>query len=437
MYFNLKKYNTSGLTYKDDGQILPSKIKDGKIINSNITFIKPYKIQVRASKMINSKRIISKKTLTFTKETTLIQAIEKAQVEYKKMMINIENKPLRSNKLNSSTLFKIAFDKYLDSKVMEHDNDSNKQPYNRRKSQQFFDRWLQPIANREMKDITRDDILLLKSKMKRKNNTHLANRTKQEVHQYITPVFNYYNLICELDSKLDNPAKMQKADRIGNNTREFNLNIEQITALFRELQCEEEQPLKAIWMFLMHGRRKMEVLKLQWNHVNFDKGTYTIVTLNNKARVDMTYTLTPRLKAVLEEIGIKSKGYIFKPNNVTKKTKTPHFAGITLTRAWNALEAPIVLHQLRSCITHYLKNKHQVSNEITGFILGHTQTSTVTERYGTYGHKVISENLNLMLDEIFDDQFSNSKTTKKDKLVQLQLLFPNKTLEELKMFLND
>jgi len=45
MHFNLKKYNTSGLTYKDDGQILASKIKDNKII----TFTKPYKLQVHAS----------------------------------------------------------------------------------------------------------------------------------------------------------------------------------------------------------------------------------------------------------------------------------------------------------------------------------------------------------------------------------------------------
>ena len=43
--FDLKKVNTSGLTYKDDGQILSSKISDGYIINSNIIFTKPYKLQ--------------------------------------------------------------------------------------------------------------------------------------------------------------------------------------------------------------------------------------------------------------------------------------------------------------------------------------------------------------------------------------------------------
>ena len=43
MKFDLKKYNTSGLNYVDDGQILPTKIKDNKIVSSNIIFKKPYK----------------------------------------------------------------------------------------------------------------------------------------------------------------------------------------------------------------------------------------------------------------------------------------------------------------------------------------------------------------------------------------------------------
>ena len=45
MYFNLKKHNTAGITYKDDGQVPKGKISDGKIVNSNITFKKHFKLQ--------------------------------------------------------------------------------------------------------------------------------------------------------------------------------------------------------------------------------------------------------------------------------------------------------------------------------------------------------------------------------------------------------
>ena len=49
MYFNLKNYITSGITYIEDGQVTSSKIKEGKIVNTNITFKKPYKLEIRVS----------------------------------------------------------------------------------------------------------------------------------------------------------------------------------------------------------------------------------------------------------------------------------------------------------------------------------------------------------------------------------------------------
>ena len=72
MKFDLKRYNTSGLNYVDDGQILPTKIKDNKI-------------QVRASKMINGKRQQSKKTLTFAVTVTLLDAIKESSKVYDKL----------------------------------------------------------------------------------------------------------------------------------------------------------------------------------------------------------------------------------------------------------------------------------------------------------------------------------------------------------------
>lgn len=69
---------------------------------------------------------------------------------------------------------------------------------------------------------------------------------------------------------------------------------------------------------------------------------------------------------------------------------------------------------------------------MSGYILGHTQSTSLTERYGTYGYETLNNTLNLMLDDVFDD-------VKKidNKLAQLQALFPNKTKEQLELFLND
>jgi len=63
-------------------------------------------------------------------------------------------------------------------------------------------------------------------------------------------------------------------------------------------------------MFLMHGRRFNEVVTLKWEDIDFTNSTYTIKALNNKARVDMTYHLSNRLKEVLTTLGIKDDGYV-------------------------------------------------------------------------------------------------------------------------------
>ena len=57
-----------------------------------------------------------------------------------------------------------------------------------------------------------------------------------------------------------------------------------------------------------------------------------------------------------------------------------------------------------------------------------------TERYGTYGHTKLGDTLNLMLDEIFDDEYSK-KDDADERLKQLQVLFPDKSIEQLMIFL--
>lgn len=262
-----------------------------------------------------------------------------------------------------------------------------------------------------------------------------SDRTKLTVHQYINPVYNFIN--DNIDDSVKSPAKIKKVDRSFNNQREFNLSNNEIKILFKHLRDYPISPYREVFMWLMHGRRRNEVLSLRWDDIDLKKNTYTIKAMNNKARVNMTYRLTGRLRDTLEvQAGLndieKMSGWVFR--GVRDNTKPLH--ELRMRKHWLDLDLPIVMHQLRSCIVTYLKNIHNVSNEMSGYILGHIQSSTVTERYGTFGYEVLSDNLNLMLDEIFDDEYSK-KILIDDKLQQLQQLFPNKSLEQLKAFLDD
>ena len=430
LYFNLPKYNTSGITYKDDSQILASKLKDKKIVSTNsIPFKKPYKLQVRASKVFSGKRTIKKKTLIFPHTTTLLDALKEAMKVYDQLMLDGENASfIKKTTLKPTMTLKKVWDLYIDDKILEYDNSSTKNPYDKKTANQFFDKWINPIADIPIKDIHREDITKLKSRMKDDKGKPLADRTKLSIHQYINPVYKYFNLNSEYELK--SPAIITKIDKIAKNTRTFDMDIQDISELYLRLRDYPLSPYREVFMWLMHGRRRNEVLTLKWSDIDFVKNTYIIRAINNKAKVDMTYDLTPRLKDTLDIVGIKKQGFVFQG----AKDRSQHLSENTLRNHWENMNADIVMHQLRSCIATYLKNVHSVSNEMTGFVLGHTQSSSVTERYGTFGHKKLSDTLNLMLDEIFDDEYSK-KDDADERLKQLQALFPDKSIEQLKIFL--
>ena len=430
MHFNLKKHNTAGITYKDDGQIADSKLKDKKIVNSNITFKKPYKLQVRASKMISGKKSIKKRTITYPTSTTLLSAIAAASKVYQEMMIEIETTTIEiTSELNADMKFCDAFDAYVKYKEEEHKNDDSKNDYNTKPAYSFYNKYLRPIHKTPLNQIKPRDITALKSQM-----TGKSMRYKLAVHQWTNPVYVFVN--DNIDDVIKSPSKIKKADRNFENTRTLDLSNKEIKELFNKLKDHQVSPYREIYMWLMHGRRRNEVLSLQWSDINFKHNTYTIRATNNKARINMTYKLSDRLIDTLKvQAGLndmeKMKDFVFK--GIRDKEKA--FDINVLRTSWLNLETGIVMHQLRSCIVTYLKNEHNVSNELCGFILGHKQTKTVTETYGTYDYNTLNDALNLMLDEIFDD--NSKKDIIDDKLHQLQQLFPNKSIEQLKVFLDD
>jgi integrase len=256
-------------------------------------------------------------------------------------------------------------------------------------------------------------------------------RYKLAVHQWTNPVYVFVN--DNIDDVIKSPSKIKKADRNFQNARTFNLSSEEIKSLFIRLKNHEVSPYREIYMWLMHGRRRNEVLSLRWSDIDFKHNTYTIRKTNNKARVDMTYKLSKRLIDTLKvQAGLNDieamNGFIFRGIRDSEKA----FDINVLRTSWLRLETGIVMHQLRSCIVTYLKNEHNVTNELCGFILGHKQTKTVTEIYGTYNYDILNDTLNLMLDDIFDGVKPID-----NKLSQLQILFPNKTKAQLEAFLSD
>ncbi|WP_323594849.1 tyrosine-type recombinase/integrase [Aliarcobacter butzleri] len=414
--FDLKKVNTSGLTYKDDGQILSSKIKDGVIINSNIIFTKPYKIQVRASKMINGKRIQSKKIMVFNSNTTLLDAIKKASKVYENLMNELSVETYIKQEFTPDMSYNKVYQLYLEYKVAQYEARDDKKEFSRKKIEQFHNKWLKSILNKPIGMIDEEDIHKIVSSIKRAG---FSERTSRFVYQYVNPIFKYFNMkAAKFGINIPSPALQRDLPPL-NNERGLELTLEEIKDLFKELKDYPISPVREIFMFLMHGRRFGEVVTLEWADINFEENTYTVRALNNKARVDMIYHLSKRLKDVLENIGIKNSGYVFtKINN-----KNEPYSIASIRNHWN--NKPIVLHQIRNCIATYLKNKMGIGDDVTGAILGHKQNKTITSRYGKINYYSFGKVIDNMLDEIFGESMVVSENLN-EKIEIIKSLFPDK-----------
>lgn len=421
--FELRKHDTSGIFYKDDGQITDAKIKDGKIVNSNITFKKPYRLQVVASKIVGGERRIKKSTMKFRPDETLLNAIAKARLAYKKFMDLLENDiPVdTSEKIKQNMPFSEAWELFVEFKR------KTKPDWDHVAATRFYNKWLRKLYNKPINEITKIDIERIKSDMKHPSGEPMKERTKRWVYQWVNPVYTFVN-DSQNSFTIKSPARMKGLKRL-DNERKFSLGADEIKAVFKRMGDYPVSPFREIFVWLMHGRRAGEVLSLEWSDIDLDGGIYTIRAVNNKARRDMVYILSDRLRETLEVVaGTKAlkemRGYVFSPLKGTEG----HLSLDTVRWHWKKIDAGFVLHDIRKGIANYLLNELKQPLDVVSVILGHAQSSAanITRRYGKYQPRTADTVLQKMLDEVLDENFEHDS-----KITELQKLFPDKSPEEL------
>ncbi|PSM52722.1 site-specific tyrosine recombinase, phage integrase family (INT_Rci_Hp1_C domain) [Campylobacter blaseri] len=160
-----------------------------------------------------------------------------------------------------------------------------------------------------------------------------------------------------------------------------------------------------IYFFLLHGRRKNEVLSLKWEDINLKTKTYIIPFTINKAKRNMTYTMSNELYKRLYKRYIEAKknnqlnNYVF-INPVTNTKFTD------LRRSWNSLlkrnNLPkIRLHDIRHLVATYSINHLKLPIEQVSFTLGHTDIKT-TQRYITNDVKQSKKTIEILINSIKD-----------------------------------
>lgn len=123
--------------------------------------------------------------------------------------------------------------------------------------------------------------------------------------------------------------------------------------------------------YIYSGRRRAELCRLEWRHVDFEKETYFVE--KSKARLSKWYPMHPLFKAVLESITSR-EGRVFSrwehPDSIT------HLAKRALRRAGHA---DMNLHKMRHTFATLLQDQG-VDLGTIGALLGHTD-KRATEIY--------------------------------------------------------
>ena len=172
---------------------------------------------------------------------------------------------------------------------------------------------------------------------------------------------------------------------------------------FIRVISENKEPSADIFFFLLHGRRKNEVLSLKFSDINFKTRTYTIPFKINKAKRDMVYKMSDELYDRLYRRYIEAKkqnklnGYVFVNPMTNDKYQD-------LRKSWRSLlrrnSLPLIrLHDIRHLIGTYSINYLKIPIEQVSFTLGHTNIIT-TQKYITANVKKSKETIENLLKSI-------------------------------------
>lgn len=210
-----------------------------------------------------------------------------------------------------------------------------------------------------------------------------------------------FKLALKLEIINKNPCDFIELPKF-DNKRYFDYSVA-IQKKFIKAISENKEPSADIFFFLLHGRRKNEVLSLKFSDINFKTRTYTIPFKINKAKRDMVYKMSDDLYDRLYRRYIEAKkrnklnGYVFVNPMTNDKYQD-------LRKSWNSLlkrnNLPrIRLHDIRHLIGTYSINYLKIPIEQVSFTLGHTNIIT-TQKYITANVRKSKETIENLLKSI-------------------------------------
>lgn len=335
--------------------------KDGNTKAPNSDF----KIQIEVATQYNNKRVRGKKSYTMPRGTTMVKAIQSLQGKKAEIINKLKTNGTLKNKnipvivkgINSRK-FKDCWKTYYQSRLSaEKIRESTFKAY-----EIMFNKYLKPLHNKNVDDITIQDVQAIVNKAKQKG---LSASKISHIKPTIKPTLEYYDVMLNW-TKLIEPKVA--------NERKYTYPIETTSKIVKAMIEYENIQVKSIFMFLLTGRRIGEVISLRYENINWNNHTFKIDAKDVKNKIELEFILTPILADAIKSLGeVKATGKIFK---YTAKWVLKLFKELTASMGIHDL----VLHDIRSMVAQTSLNAGADVYDVSS-MLGHKSIRTTEQRY--------------------------------------------------------
>ncbi len=247
------------------------------------------------------------------------------------------------------------------------------------------------LGSKKIKDIKLNHINTVRSEMEKKGHSKQTKngcspRTiKKALIQTLKPIleYAYQNQVIPMVPKIELSSAHKKLNK--SKKKKVDDGTATLTILYNTIMEHyiDHAFYRALFLIAMHGRRWKEIRTLEWEDIDFDKNTYTILEDRNKIDEYQTYMMLNDISDALLGIQDDRKGLVFKSPVTGRELTTPkrQLAKIRIKTSINQLD----MHYFRNILVSAM-GEEGIANTVLSASLGHTNLKTVYQYYLTANH---------------------------------------------------
>jgi len=356
-------------------------IADNLYIQKNYSKDKPTKFLIDFTyQRKRYRKVITIDNPLWDKRTRINEAKKRLQ-EYKEQVV-------QGKRPNEKITIEQLFDLYIKN---QPDTDWN------RKKPQIFERYIKPYIGQTR--VTQLKPFEVEKLLKRMEQQGYKPRTRKQVLEILKPLYKFAQINAITDSdptKFINVKIPPQKKIVIDAANKLKIIYETITTLY-----EDDPYYQALFLFGFTGRRKGEVLGLQWEHIDLVNGYYWLP--NTKPNQQQRYPLPNRIKELLLSIPIgEKKGLVFK-SPVTGKKLSNIERQVKKIRKRTGIKE-FSFHYMRNVLVSAMA-EHGLDTPYLSGILGHTDINTIN-KYLTNNTFKSGEEAYHVIDRIIGQAFS-------------------------------